>query len=122
MKMERWMLVILFVAGCLTAGQAQIKIGNRTINTKKVLGAASDVASAITLSDKDVANLCRESVKWMDEHNPVSVPESAYSKRLDSLMKKVGDIEGLKLNYKVYEVGISMLLPVETGVSGYFRL
>ena len=104
MKMERWILVILLVAGRLTAGQPQIKIGNRTINTKKVLGAASDVASAITLSDEDVANLCRESVKWMDEHNPVSAPESAYSKRLDSLMKKVGDIEGLKLNYKVYEV------------------
>lgn len=58
MKMERWILVILLVAGSLTAGQAQIKIGNRTINTKKVLGAASDVASAITLSDEDVANLC----------------------------------------------------------------
>ena len=40
----------------------------------------------------------------MDEQNPVSDPGSAYSKRLDSLMKKVGEIEGLKLNYKVYEV------------------
>lgn len=30
---------------------------NRTINTKKVLNAASEVASAITLSDEDVA-LC----------------------------------------------------------------
>ena len=43
-------------------------------------------------------------MKWMDEQNPVSDPGSAYSKRLDSLMKKVGEIEGLKLNYKVYEV------------------
>ena len=84
--------------------QAQIKIGNRTLNTKKMLNAASDMASAIKLSDEDVAALCRESVKWMDEHNPVSTPESAYSKRLDSLMKKVGAIEGLTLNYKVYEV------------------
>lgn len=86
------------------AGEAQIKIGKRSIDTKKMLKAASDVASAVTLSDEDVAALCRESVKWMDAHNPVSDPESAYSRRLDSLMKKVGEIEGLELNYKVYEV------------------
>ena len=102
--MKKWMLVVLVLAGSVSWGQAQIKIGNRTINTKKVLNAASEVASAITLSDEDVAALCRESVKWMDEQNPVSDPGSAYSKRLDSLMKKVGEIEGLKLNYKVYEV------------------
>ena len=102
--MKKWMLVVLVLAGSVSWGQAQIKIGNRTINTKKVLNAASEVASAITLSDEDVAALCRESVKWMDEQNPVSDPGSAYSKRLDSLMKKVGEVEGLKLNYKVYEV------------------
>ncbi len=102
--MKKWKLLVLVLTGGIVAGQAQIKIGNRTINTKKVLSAASDVASAVTLSDEDVAKLCRESVKWMDEHNPVSAPESAYSKRLDSLMKKVGDVEGLDLNYKVYEV------------------
>lgn len=104
MKMKKWMLFVLVLTGSVTMGNAQIRIGNRTINTKKMLNAASDVASAVTLSDEDVAALCRESVKWMDAHNPVSAPESAYSKRLDSLMKKVGDVEGLKLNYKVYEV------------------
>lgn len=102
--MKKWMLLALLMAGCVAMGHAQIKIGNRTINTKKVLNAASEVASAITLSDEDVAALCRESVKWMDANNQVSAPESAYSRRLDSLMKKVGDVEGLKLNYKVYEV------------------
>ena len=112
---------VLVLAGSVSWGQAQIKIGNRTINTKKVLNAASEVASAITLSDEDVAALCRESVKWMDEQNPVSDPGSAYSKRLDSLMKKVGEIEGLKLNYKVYRWWISMRLLAETGVFGYFR-
>ena len=67
--MKKWMLVVLVLAGSVSWGQAQIKIGNRTINTKKVLNAASEVASAITLSDEDVAALCRESVKWMDEQN-----------------------------------------------------
>ena len=102
--MKKWMLLVLVFAGSVATVQSQIKIGNRTINTKKVLSAVSDVASAVTLSDEDVAKLCRESVKWMDENNPVSAPESAYSRRLDSLMKKVGNVEGLTLNYKVYEV------------------
>lgn len=102
--MKKWILLVLVLTGSMVALQAQIKIGNRTLNTKKMLSAASDIASAVTLSDKDVAELCRESVKWMDEQNPVSAPESAYSRRLDSLMKKVGDVEGLTLNYKVYEV------------------
>ena len=53
--MKKWMLVVLVLAGSVSWGQAQIKIGNRTINTKKVLNAASEVASAITLSDEDVA-------------------------------------------------------------------
>ncbi|MFR7824523.1 MAG: M48 family metalloprotease [Odoribacter splanchnicus] len=78
-------------------GQAQIKI-DRTINTKKVLNRLSETPFFV---DEDVAAAV---VGWMDEQNPVSDPGSAYSKRLDSLMKKVGEIEGLKLNYKVYEV------------------
>lgn len=102
--MKKWMLCILLMAGCVITAQAQVKIGKRTIDTKKMLKAASDMASAVTLSDEDVAALCRESVKWMDENNPVSDPESAYSRRLDSLMRKVGAVEGLSLNYKVYEV------------------
>ena len=67
--MKKWILLVLVLTGGIVTGQAQIKIGNRTINTKKVLSAASDIASAVTLSDEDVAKLCRESVKWMDEHN-----------------------------------------------------
>ena len=55
--MKKWMLVVLVLVGSVSLGQAQIKIGNRTINTKKVLNAASEVASAITLSDEDVACL-----------------------------------------------------------------
>lgn len=102
--MKKLFMLFLLLTGCGAVCFAQIKIGNRTINTKKVLNAAADAASAITLSDEDVAALCRESVKWMDEHNRVSAPDSKYSKRLDSLMAKVSKIEGLTLNYKVYEV------------------
>ena len=35
--MKKWILLVLVLTGGIVAGQAQIKIGNRTINTKKVL-------------------------------------------------------------------------------------
>lgn len=35
MKMKKWVLLVLVVAGIMSVGQAQIKIGNRMINTKK---------------------------------------------------------------------------------------
>ena len=41
----------------------------------------------MTLSDADIARLSRESVEWMDEHNPVAA-----------------DANGLALNFKVYLV------------------
>lgn len=102
--MKKLIVLLFLIAGCITVGIAQIKIGNRSIDTKKMLNAASDMASAITLSDEDVATLCRESVKWMDDNNQVSAPDSKYTRRLDSLMSKIEQVEGLKLNYKVYEV------------------
>ena len=102
--MKKMIFLFLLLAGWGTFADAQIKIGNRTLNTKKLVKAATDVASAVTLTDQDIAAMSRESVKWMDEHNPVSAAESAYSQRLAKLTENLGEVEGLKLNYKVYEV------------------
>lgn len=102
--MKGILLACLLVALCATGVFAQIKIGNRSLDTKKMLGAASDVAKAVTLSDKDIAEMSRESVEWMDKNNKVSAPESEYSQRLGRITGKFGEVDGLKLNFKVYEV------------------
>ena len=102
--MKGILLACLLVAFCATGVFAQIKIGNRSLDTKKMLGAASDVAKAVTLSDKDIAEMSRESVEWMDKNNKVSAPESEYSQRLGRITGKFGEVDGLKLNFKVYEV------------------
>ena len=54
--MKKWMLVVLVLAGSVSWGQAQIKIGNRTLNTKKVLIADSEVTTAITMKEEDIAD------------------------------------------------------------------
>ena len=102
--MKGILLACLLAAFCATGVFAQIKIGNRSLDTKKMLGAASDVAKAVTLSDKDIAEMSRESVEWMDKNNKVSAPESEYSLRLGRITGKFGEVDGLKLNFKVYEV------------------
>jgi len=101
--MRTFLFTFILVAGVGFNASAQIKIGNKKIDTKKVLNAASDVASAITLSDADIANMSREYIAWMDEHNEVAGPDTEKGARLASLTDNIR-IDGLKLNFKVYNV------------------
>ena len=58
---------------------AQLKIGGRKLNTGKLLEAGKDVAKAVTLSDKDIADLSREAVEWMDANNPIADETTEYA-------------------------------------------
>ncbi len=101
--MRRIIAVILAMGSLACAvSSAQIKIGNRSVNIKKAVQAASDVAKAITLSDEDIARMSRESVEWMDEHNPIDTCE--YDARLRRLTEGITEVDGLALNFKVYYV------------------
>lgn len=86
----------------VTAVQAQIKIGNRTVNVKKAVQAVSDVTKAATLSDEDIAAMSHESVVWMDQHNKIDTGE--YEARLHRLTEGITEVDGLPLNFKVYDV------------------
>lgn len=98
------LLFFIALSTFIFSANAQIKIGGKSLNTKKLVGAASDLATAITLSDEDVANLCKESVEWMDTHNKVSDNDSPYTQRLNKLTENLKEVNGIKLNFKVYEV------------------
>ncbi len=83
---------------------AQLKIGGKKINTGKVLDAGKDVAKAVTLSDKDIAELSREAVEWMDANNPIADETTEYGARLKRLTEGITEVNGLPLNFKVYHV------------------
>ena len=87
--MKKILLSLAFLAGVSLTVSAQFKIGGKTINTKKVINAATDVAHAATLSDEDVAKMAKEYIQWMDTHNEVA---------------NVKKVSGLDLNFKVYNV------------------
>ena len=74
------------------------------INLGKAASAVSKGAQALAFSNEDSKKLSKESVEWMDKHNPVTDSKSPYTKRLNRLFGKHKSEDGLELNYKVYHV------------------
>ena len=74
------------------------------INLGKAASAVSKGAQALAFSNEDAKKLSKESVEWMDKHNPVTDSKSPYTKRLNRLFGKHKIEDGLELNYKVYHV------------------
>ena len=101
--MKRIFIVALAVMSA-SAASAQLRIGGRNIDVKKATEAASNAVTAITLTDEDVAELCRESVEWMDENNPIAGPDTEYGARLERLTENITEVNGMPLNFKVYHV------------------
>ncbi len=58
----------------------------------------------MTITDAQMAAYVKESVDWMDTHNKVSDPDSPYTQRLNKLTEGINDVDGIPLNFKVYEV------------------
>ena len=71
---------------------------------KKAAGSLGKVAKAATLSDEDMVQYVKEYIDWMDSHNPVLPAEDPYVQRLAKLTEGLTDVEGLPLNFKVYNV------------------
>ena len=87
-----------------TTAYAQFKIGGKKINVGKVVQAGTDAAKAITLSDADIVAMSKEYMQWMDTHNPLTKPDTEYGKRLEKLTGHIKEVDGLKVNFGVYEV------------------
>ena len=96
-SMKKIILTALCV-GVLGFCQAQ------KINLGKAASAVSKGAQALAFSNEDAKKLSKESVEWMDKHNPVTDSKSPYTKRLNRLFGKHKSEDGLELNYKVYHV------------------
>ncbi len=101
-------LSCLVLAVCALGAQAQF--GKIKIDKSKVTKAAGDLVNAVTLTDADVAAICKEYVDWTDAHNPVCEVNSKdagmkkYAQRLNKLIKNHTNEDGLKLDIKVYYV------------------
>lgn len=73
-------------------------------NLKRAIGGAAKAVQAFTLTDAQMADYVKESVDWMDKHNPVTPEDSPYTQRLKRLTEGITDADGIPLNFKVYDV------------------
>ena len=90
-------LMAIAVIACSNAAYAQF-------NLKKAVGSAAKAAQAFTLTDQQMAAYVKESVDWMDKHNPVLPDDDPYTQRLNKLVAGITDADGIPLNFKVYNV------------------
>lgn len=70
----------------------------------KVLQAGKDAVQAITLSDADLIKISKEYMVWMDSINKLTKPDSEYGQRLERLTGNIKEVDGLQVNFGVYEV------------------
>lgn len=94
--MKKITFAILFVLAVLPV--------SAQFNLSKAIGGAAKAAKALTLTDADMAAYVKESVDWMDSHNPVLPEDNPYTVRLRKLTEGVTEADGIPLNFKVYDV------------------
>lgn len=70
----------------------------------KAIQAGKDAVQAITLSDADIVKISKEYMVWMDSINKLTKPDSEYGQRLERLTGNIKEVDGLQVNFGVYEV------------------
>ena len=94
-------LVKVLMAVAILAGT---NLAHAQFNLKKAVGSATKAVQAFTLTDQQMADYVKESVDWMDKHNPVLPDDDPYTQRLNKLVEGITDADGIPLNFKVYNV------------------
>lgn len=94
-------LKVLIAAMCVSVTlplSAQFKFN------KKVISSAANAVKAVTLTDEQMVQYVKEYIDWMDKNNPVTAEDNPYTIRLKNLTQGLTDVNGMPLNFKVYDV------------------
>lgn len=94
-------LVVAAISGSIQPASAQFG----KLNKAKIISAAGKAVQAATLSDAQMAEYVREYVTETDKLNPV-LPDTdtTYVQRVKRLTDGLTSVEGIPLNFKVYDV------------------
>lgn len=98
--MKKVVLFVVFTAamslfsGCGVLGKVNWDYG-------QLEQAAMSALTAASITDAQVIALSKKAVDQMDAETTLA--DASYQQRLERLLSGVGDVEGLKLNYKVYK-------------------
>ena len=69
----------------------------------RALSSAIKVGQAISITDEQLAQMVQEEIAYLDKQHTVLSASNAYSKRLARVMSGINEVEGVKLNFKVYK-------------------
>lgn len=102
--MKKILSALLLMAAVITGVQPARAQFFKNINVSKLANAAKSTAAALTLSDAQMAEYVRESIEKMDSENTVPPADSPYTQRLTRLTEGLTEVDGIPLNFKVYDV------------------
>lgn len=88
---------LLLMMSCGMPAAAQFNIG-------KAINGGIKAGKAVTLTDEQMAQYVKESIDWMDKNNKVCGEKDPYTVRLRKLTQGLTEVEGIPLNFKVYDV------------------
>jgi putative metalloprotease len=74
-----------------------------SLNSEKLVSAGTNLLASYTLTDEQVATMCSEYMTYQDEQSTIAADDSAYTTRLNKLVKNIKSTDGLNLNFKVYQ-------------------
>ena len=90
------LLILLFAVvpftGCAILGR---------MDQAQLQQATAAALTAASITDEQVIALSKRTVEELDAKYPLA--DASYQKRLSNLMSGINDVEGLKINYKVYK-------------------
>ena len=91
----------LFGAICLMmmASCSSLKV----VDQNAAANAGLAAATALTISDSQISQLCSEYMVQSDGENTILPASSEYTQRLNRIMAKFHNIDNLNVNYKVYQ-------------------
>lgn len=74
----------------------------QNVNTERALQALVTAGSAVSITDAQIAELCRASMVQTDTENTIAPASSPYAQRLARLTKGLENYGGLSLNFQTY--------------------
>lgn len=98
MKISRFLIKALLSVSLMipAAGMAQIDIS-------RIIQGGTKAVQAMTLSDNDILQYVQQYVAQSDKENKVLGADSPYGQRLARLTEGLTQVDGMPLNFKVYD-------------------
>lgn len=87
-------LAVMMLASCSSM---------KVVDPNAAINAGAAAVQALTISDSQVKELCSQYMVETDGQNTVLPADNSYSQRLDRIMARFHNIDGLCDNYKVYQ-------------------